>query len=129
MLFRSTESAYFPPNYLEKLLSLSSWPTQIEGEKFDITGQKNGVFNLQIDESPLLRHEYYGVLVNEHGVAHPTEGIYRVFTNYPHLAWFSEVVVSYKFQISNMPRGKYRFYLADANAQKMWQSNYYLVIQ
>jgi uncharacterized protein YegP (UPF0339 family) len=44
------------------------------------------------------------------------------------LAWFSELAVSYQFQISNMPRGKYRFYLADANAQKMWQSNYYLVI-
>jgi hypothetical protein len=124
-----TGSSYFPPNYLKKLLALSTWPTQKEGEKFDITGQKNGVFHLQIDESPLLRHEYYGVLVSEKGVAHPTEGQYRVFTNYPHLAWFSEVVVSYKFQVANMPPGKYRFYLADANAQKMWQSNYYLVIQ
>jgi len=124
-----TDLTYFPPNYLEKLLDLKHWPLQNEGEKFDITGQKNGVFHLQIDESPLLRHEYYGVLVDEKGAAHPTEGIYRVFTNYPHLAWFSEVVVRYKFQVANMPAGKYRFYLADANAQKMWQSNYYLVIQ
>jgi hypothetical protein len=123
-----SESVYFPPNYLSNLLDLSHWPLQKAGEKFQITGQKDGNFNLKIDESPFLRHEYYGVLVDEKGVSHPTEGNYRVFSNYPHLAWFYELSVSYQFEISNMPRGKYRFYLADANAQKMWHSNHYLVI-
>lgn len=123
-----SKEAYFPPTYLANLLDVSHSPTPNEGLKFAIKGQKEGTFHLVIDESPLLRHEYYGVLVSEKGVAHPTEGKYRVFSNYPHLAWFNEVAVSYQFQISNMPRGKYRFYLADANAQQMWQSNYYLVI-